>query len=351
MLHPPRKAAVLISVLLVSLLFSAPAFCSLSDLLDGMDPPHDQKTELGVDSFGRLQLNSSDFMGTGLKFSGNAKYGDDSKLIRAGVCKEDLFLPGFFAGFDLQGRWDSDLRYRLAGPSGDVYAGFHLDKATTVTLRVAEEALRAYHIDSDLPDIRAMQGMNRVMMFSAILDRSTLDNKRYPRHGTQNTLTWDLATRGLGSEYEFNRLVWQLKAYATPGSSPYTFVSRTRVGWMNGYGRGIPFFERFFLGGADSVRGYQSRMLGTRDGRGLPVGGEFMAVENLEVRRPVYKGLYAAAFFDAGGISGDGVHFGTGVGLRYVTKWGTVRFDYGVRLGHDGDLPRSRFYAGFGFSF
>lgn len=70
------------------------------------------------------------------------------------------------------------------------------------------------------------------------------------------------------------------------------------------------------------------------------------------------KELTGAYFFDVGGLwsrpnkfSFEDLKCGTGFGLRYITKWGVARIDYGIRLTHDKDESRSRIHVSFGIPF
>jgi outer membrane protein assembly factor BamA len=105
--------------------------------------------------------------------------------------------------------------------------------------------------------------------------------------------------------------------------------------------------ERFFLGGPNSVRGYEPDTLpplGVSEGNqsGIPVkeytiqGGSSMVNASIEMRFPIYKSFGTVLFQDIGilsqsGISGLGGRWypGAGFGFRYKTPIGSIRFDLG----------------------
>jgi outer membrane protein assembly complex protein YaeT len=119
----------------------------------------------------------------------------------------------------------------------------------------------------------------------------------------------------------------------------------------------VPFEDRFFAGGASTVRGYPEQLLGRVvkvGGKSQPLGGLAMLVANVELRvRLIW--LFSAAFFVDGGnvwadrrefklsrLAGefDGgdpsdldVKYGAGVGLRARTPVGPLRVDYGQKIG------------------
>lgn len=122
----------------------------------------------------------------------------------------------------------------------------------------------------------------------------------------------------------------------------------TRLGRGWGFdGRDVPIFERFFLGGTDSIRGYSERELGPKDPvTGTPVGGRAMAQFNAEIKWPLVPRVLtlAAPFYDVGyawtsfpftteNIKTQANNLATSVGLGVrLTIPGTIiviRLDYG----------------------
>lgn len=109
----------------------------------------------------------------------------------------------------------------------------------------------------------------------------------------------------------------------------------------------IPINERFFLGGANSVRGYSERSLGPKDSSGAPLGGTLYLVTNLEARHKIYKKLFGLVFIDVGnlfnydpGNSASQVEFNSlndlaqsaGLGIRYHSIAGAIRLEGGYQL-------------------
>lgn len=104
----------------------------------------------------------------------------------------------------------------------------------------------------------------------------------------------------------------------------------------------MPIYERFFAGGANTIRGYKERRIGPRDpGSGQPIGGDSIAVANAEATFPVYeKIIKGAVFCDMGNVwakssdflVGGGYKYGIGVGIRVKTPIGPVKLDYGFPL-------------------
>jgi len=132
---------------------------------------------------------------------------------------------------------------------------------------------------------------------------------------------------------------------------------RGRMGLAGAYGdtKEVPIYERFFAGGANTIRGYKERAVGPRDpGSNDPVGGEALLVGNAELTFPIFeKLLKGAVFYDIGnawrrkgdfGTGGD-YRYGAGVGIRVKTPIGPMRLDYGYPLvaNHE-DKKQGEFY-------
>lgn len=120
----------------------------------------------------------------------------------------------------------------------------------------------------------------------------------------------------------------------------------------------IPIDERFFNGGATSVRSFGERTLGPHDPKGNPIGGEFFTIFNVEYTFPIYGELQGAAFFDAGDLlptseepGVDDMRYALGLGLRYQLPIGPIRLDYGFNPDRHPGEDVGAFHFSFGFAF
>ncbi len=212
---------------------------------------------------------------------------------------------------------------------------------------------------------RTVAGNGATTAVELALEHDGTDDEFYPTRGSTMTLSGELALRGLGGDHDFGHLNSDWALYVSPlrgrldGSwlEDVTFAEHLSVGWMAPLRRRdpVPFFERQFVGGDDTVRGHRDRWLTPRGAEGEFIGGEAMAVNNVEVRELLFasrlrRRLSVAEFVDFGTAArrlsalGD-VGWGVGAGLRYVFKlWqveGVARIDYGISLAHEneGDSP------------
>jgi outer membrane protein assembly complex protein YaeT len=143
------------------------------------------------------------------------------------------------------------------------------------------------------------------------------------------------------SDFNYNEATLEGRHYLPlPGKA----VLATRVHGGALFSRGdpdshIPFFKRYFLGGATNLRGWGRFQVGPTSGAGLPIGGFSVFDFSTEVRFPIKGNFSGVAFLDGGNVwSGkfdyhlDDLHYDVGPGLRYNTPIGPVRVDLGYQL-------------------
>lgn len=207
------------------------------------------------------------------------------------------------------------------------------------------------------------KGKTNISTFSADAAIDTRDNMWDPTRGWRNSLGVALAGGPIGGDLDlwyFNaRSIFNHTVLNVGGNYPIVFVLSNKFGSVQPYGRTkyVPPYEKFFLGGADTVRGYE------RAGEIGPVyGGDMYYVMNAELRFPIARegrrNMAQFAFFFDMGNSWD--HFddidfslgpnenqfkaGVGVGLRFTTPALPIRIDWGYGLNHAKGQDKSHFY-------
>lgn len=123
----------------------------------------------------------------------------------------------------------------------------------------------------------------------------------------------------------------------------------------------IPVTERFYLGGASTIRGYAEQSIGRsvlKNREVVPVGGKYALLANAELRIPLFWILYAETFVDAGNLWEEyadirplSLKVGSGAGLAIVTPFGPIRFDYGAKLFPKKDESFGAFHIGISFAY
>jgi outer membrane protein assembly complex protein YaeT len=189
---------------------------------------------------------------------------------------------------------------------------------------------------------------------AALIDRR--DDPFQPSRGWFSSANWEQGLTLLGSDVRTLKLLVQQLYFRQ--FSRLVLASRVQLGAEFSRGVLLPA-ERFFLGGATTVRGYGENTLGPRDAIG--VGGDALLLLNLEARVPVRGWVQGVGFIDAGNtfrtksdLSVRDLKVGYGVGLRLASPFAMLRVDFGIpasALSPDQPKPRGRFYIGIGHIF
>ncbi|HKB56330.1 MAG TPA: outer membrane protein assembly factor BamA [Lacunisphaera sp.] len=122
---------------------------------------------------------------------------------------------------------------------------------------------------------------------------------------------------------------------------------------------GVPFYDRFFLGGPQTLRGFEFRTVGPKDASGEPLGGKTYGFVSLEYSLDVVKPVRAAIFYDGGFVNTNAYDFSPanyndnfGVGLRLFVAGAPLSLDFGIPLTGDRfNKKGSQFNFSFGTRF
>ena len=253
---------------------------------------------------------------------------------------------------------------RRLSPSVRTSARYTLGTTRTFDEILTEEEQAT--IDRIFPQVR-------LSVFSGTISRDTRDDAFDPARGFFLTAEGSLAARAIGGQVGFVRSFVQAHAYRElPFGRRNIFAGRIAIGLADGFPREVqvvgpdgtvttevledlPASERFFAGGDTTMRGFALDSVGTLDtltANGFPRGGNGLVLLNGEVRVPVWKDIGAAIFVDAGNVFprassidlGD-LRAAAGVGVRYRSPVGPLRFDVGFKLDRReiaGQLERRR---------
>ena len=189
--------------------------------------------------------------------------------------------------------------------------------------------------------------------------RDTRDSPLNPSRGSFISLNVLVAPQVLRSDFDFVKEFGQVSLTRALGKSPMTWAHGYRVGLIQSFGRQrLPYDDLFKAGGPNSIRGFDLDSLGPRGTNNLALGGEAVIVINEELRyRNARTGLGGAVFYDAGNVFAKArdidfrLRHSVGVGLRYDSPFGLLRFDVGFPLARRPDEHTYRFNFGLGQAF
>jgi outer membrane protein insertion porin family len=191
----------------------------------------------------------------------------------------------------------------------------------------------------------ANAGARTISSVSGSLVYDTRDEYNFPTKGSRLSLTEELAGNGLGGDVKY--LKSELRAgrwFLISPTAEQTLGVVGRVGLLTGSGGYLPFYERFYLGGAYDMRGFGYNEVGafstydTANGY-QPMGGMTYGYLSTEYTIKVADNLRLAAFYDHGFVNKSETDFGFseansdyGVGMRILLGGAVMRLDFGFPL-------------------
>lgn len=186
----------------------------------------------------------------------------------------------------------------------------------------------------------------------------TRDSFVRPTRGLFSTLVVNVSKGAQNQFDDFARYNFDTRYFWTP-LKKLTFAGRARVGQVVSYADSdlVPDDQLFYLGGIQSVRGFDENLL-RFDANGDPVGGKTAVVGSLEARIDLSMNLELATFYDIGSVQDTLLDEGSnrfrssvGLGLRYLTPIGPIGLVYGHKLDPEDGESSGRFHFSIGYSF
>jgi outer membrane protein insertion porin family len=209
--------------------------------------------------------------------------------------------------------------------------------------------------ESNVPtDISDTLGHQLLSTAGVLLAYDTRNSVKLPNKGQRTEVVAQLTGGPLGGSYSYYRLELHSAHYFRGLLPGHVLELGARTGVMQSFGdtSDVPFFERYYLGGLSTLRGFKFRYISPRQVPNIPenepIGGDTYWFGTAEYSIPVFEqenglGVRLAAFYDVGTVGGGAYNYNIsdyndnwGLGLRVnIPMLGPLRFDYGVPIHHD----------------
>ncbi len=215
------------------------------------------------------------------------------------------------------------------------------------------------YTDTDLSDvspnasfiIRESEDIPITSAVKASFVRDTRDKLYGATRGSRNSLSVKYAGGILGGDSQFTKAEGSSSWYfPLPLSTVFHVLGAAGKVWENEKGK-LPVYERFYLGGMSTIRGFEYGKVSPIDPLTLDrIGGDRMWYTNIELVVPVLKeqGVFGVAFFDAGNslaedqdFTFDEVAKAVGLEVRWLSPMGPLRVVWGYNLDPLRDEPQS----------
>lgn len=318
-------------------------------------------------AFGSLEYVDRNFFGTLTRFNSTI-YGSEKGYGAAAYLTDPFLLntevSARFGGFFLNQAWPG-YRATIAGAVVGLERIFAPPNETAFRLEYEYRAILDATIFGEDPSVGdSLRYSVGLLSFGQTLDRR--NDALVPMSGFFLKYNLGLASEAFLGELNYFRPTAQATFYQplrpiTP-ERPFVpfFLLNHRAGLILPFANTgpVPTPERFFLGGPNTVRGFQLDGMAPRDFEGDPIGGQAFVQFNAEIQWPIFGPLFLAGFVDVGNLAltaedwdWDETRVSPGLGGRVYTPIGAIFVDYGYNLVRkDGD-PVGAFQFGFGFTF
>jgi outer membrane protein insertion porin family len=197
---------------------------------------------------------------------------------------------------------------------------------------------------------RCFRGAGQVSSLFIDAGRNTTENLLDAKKGYVAIAHVETAGGWLGGDFDYREMTLEGRVYKTIAGRAVIAV-RARAGTIASTAalegpdgvpivdEPVPFYKRYFLGGATSLRGWGRFEVSPLSASGLPIGGQSFTNFSTELRVPIVGNLSGVLFLDGGNVwrspwdfHVNELRYDLGPGLRYNTPIGPIRVDFGFQL-------------------
>lgn len=301
-------------------------------------------------------VNQSNFLGTGNRVNAQVNTGKVNTTYSLSYTDPYFTPDGISRGFDVYRR-DVDTSslstssYSTTSYGGGMRFGVPINERDGYNFGLAVDFTKV-KLDSEDSPVQYLKFCSpdlsctsNSLVASASWYHDSRDSIMFTRNGVLQRLSGELSLPVLDLEYykiEYKHS-WYKNIY-----KDFTVMLNGEIGYADNYGsKDYPFFKNYFLGGVNSVRGYDNGSLGPRDvqpstNEEFSVGGTRKLLGNAELFFPVpglsdSKQFRMSAFLDAGNVFESSYDFGdlrysAGLGVAWISPFGPLKLIYAQPL-------------------
>ncbi|MFC1857983.1 outer membrane protein assembly factor BamA, partial [Thermodesulfobacteriota bacterium] len=295
--------------------------------------------------FFTASVTQRNLFGKGQILDLRGEIGGRSNQLRLSFTEPWWFDIPLSAGFDLY-RWTFDYdTYTRSSLGGALRFGYPIWRYTRANLRYSLDSADIKEVTIYAPEsIKELEGHNITSSLTGTLRYDSRDRAFQTTSGSDNAVSVEHAGGILGGDIAFTKYLGSTGWYLPLVFNTVVYLHSAAGYVQEGQGGILPDYERFYLGGIDSVRGYAWREISLLDHIGFKIGGTSFIQFNIELLFPLVEkaGLTGVLFLDAGDVYGGNKDFeisnlrkGAGGGFRWYSPIGPIRIEYGWKI----DVP------------
>ncbi|MFW5970836.1 MAG: outer membrane protein assembly factor BamA [Desulfovermiculus sp.] len=287
------------------------------------------------------QIEERNLFGKGYDASFQGSFSSYTTRFMAQFWNPHLYDSPVGAGVDLFNiRRDYD-DYDLDSTGGKLKFAYTIGTYTRLFWNYSLQEYEVSDIDDDASDeIKDLRGKNLASKSEIAAVRDTTNRRINPTRGTKNNLSLEYAGGLLGGDDAYIKPEYEF-SYFHPLFWKVIFNWHWKLGWLfENSSDDVPDYERYYLGGINTVRGYDWRDISITDDAGDDVGGYKTLYSNVELVFPIKEdmGILGVVFFDAGNVWDKNetiepdFYKSIGAGIRWNSPMGPLRLEYGYPL-------------------
>jgi len=292
------------------------------------------------DFFVMGSISQRNFLGRGQTLQLKGEVGGRTDQYTLSFTEPWLFDIPLSAGFDIY-NWNYDYdSYEKESWGGTIRFSYRIFDFTRVGIaygydRADIREIREFAAES----IKDLEGINITSSITTSLTYDSRDRIFNPTEGSEHSLRFQYA--GLGGNIGFSKVLAETGWYIPLYWGVVNFL-HGKTGYVTeNSGMLLPDYERFYLGGMNSVRGFDWRGIHALDENGAEIGGEKFVQFNFEILIPISKklGVVGVLFYDTGNVYGQdesmtlsGLRQSVGYGIRWYSPLGPIRLENGYIL-------------------
>jgi len=303
-----------------------------------------------------VSVSERNFLGRGQILDLGVQTGGSSRQYSFGFTEPWLFDIPLSAGIDAYKMERDYDDYDRDSTGGAIRFGYPLLDFTRGYIKYAYDTSDIDNISEEVsPYIYSGTNTESSVSLSVVYDSR---NRQFnPSDGSRHSITLKYA--GLGGTIGFTKVTAETGWYFPLFWGTLGFLHGEGGYIWEHSGKDLPDYDRFFLGGINSVRGFDWREIGPVNDDDIEIGGTEFIQFNVEYLFPIIKesGLVGLFFYDAGnawadaGQSDSGLRDSAGFGIRWFSPMGPLRLERGYILDPQKDEGSGRWEFSMGGSF
>ena len=318
------------------------------------------QTDKGI--FGRAKVGDHNFLGTGKDVSLSGEASEVGSRYDLSIFEPRLLGSEFSANAGLYYERSQPFNQDFGVDTTGASLSFSRDWGPfwkTVLANQFERREQFLRDDSPAADYQSSEDFEprTVFVVTPSIQWDNRDSFIRPQRGLLTSLAVGLST-GLDSALDdFVKYRFDARGFY-PVIRRVVLAGRLYAGFIEPYGGDQPPQDQlFFLGGANTVRGYKENLL-RYDSEGKAVGGRMALSASLETRIDIGRNFELIPFVDTGSVQKalveegeDDFRWAYGLGLQYITPIGPVGIFYGQKIDRRPGESSGRWYLSIGYTF